>query len=176
MHQEIGQALGILAVIFGFITYQQKTPKGILLFDMFTALIFSAHYYLIGAYTATALNFLGAVKCVIYLFREKRGSKSLWEPLIFVCITVFTSILIWEGWYSSLIMIGLVTNTVSLALSNAQKTRYCMFIKSPLCLVYNGIVHSGGGVIYECAVLISSVIGILRNRSPKKESDGVTNG
>lgn len=169
MYELIGQALGIVAVILGFISFQMKTPKGILIFQVSTALVFSVHYLLIGALTAMALNLLAAVKCIVYLFRDKRGSKSLVEPIIFTVLTIITSILTWDSWYSALIMTGLVVNSIGLALPNANQTRMCMFIKSPLCLAYNLLVKSGGGVIYECAVLISSLIGIIANRKSKSE-------
>ena len=167
MVEVIGQLLGISAVFFGFISYQMKTYRGILIFQMVTSLVFSAHYLLIGVLTAAALNFLGAIKYVFYFFRDKRDKKSIVEPIVFVTVVIVTSVLTWEGWYSWLIMSGLVVDAVSLALSNAQKIRLCMFIKSPLCLIYNVIVLSGGGILYECAVLVSSVIGIIKNRTSK---------
>lgn len=167
MFELIGQLLGIAAVVFGFISYQMKTSRGILIFQLTTALIFSAHYFLIGALTAMALNLLGAISCVFYFFRYKRGGKSIIEPIVFIALVIVASILTWEGWYSAFIMSGLVVNSISLALSNAQKTRLCMFLKSPLCLIYNIIVSSGGGIIYECVVLVSSLIGIIKNRSSK---------
>ena len=163
----IGQVLGILAVITGFISYQMKTQRGIIVLQLTTALIFTLHYVFIGAPTAIALNFLGAVSCVFYYFRDKRGGKSIIEPIVFAVLIIISSILTWEGWYSALIMIALVFNTVSLTFSNPQATRAVMFIKSPLCLIYNAIVLSGGGVIYECAVLISAIIGIIKNRKIK---------
>lgn len=164
MVETIGQLLGITAVVFGFISYQMKTSRGILIFQLATALIFSAHYLLIGALTAMALNLLGAISCVFYFFRDKRGGKSITEPIIFIALVIVSSILTWEGWYSAFIMSGLVVNSISLILSNAQKTRMCMLLKSPLCLVYNIIVSSAGGIVYECVVLISSLIGIIKNR------------
>lgn len=167
MFEVIGQLFGIVAVFFGFVSYQMKKSRGILIFQIITALFFCAHYFLIGALTAVALNLLGAISCVFYYFRDKRGSKSLVEPIIFIVLIIVASVLTWEDWYSAFIMSGLVVNLISLALSNAQKTRLCMFLKSPLCLVYNIIVSSGGGIIYECAVLISSLIGIIKNRPSK---------
>ena len=167
MVEVIGQLLGIAAVVFGFISYQMKTSRGILIFQLTTALIFSAHYFLIGALTAMALNLLGAISCVFYFFRDKRGGKSIIEPIVFIALIMVASIWTWEGWYSAFIMSGLVVNSISLVLSNAQKTRLCMFLKSPLCLIYNIIVSSGGGIVYECVVLVSSLIGIIKNRSSK---------
>lgn len=165
----IGQILGIIAIVFGFVSYQMKTPGGILIFQIVTALVFSVHYLLIGALTATALNLLSAVSCIFYFIRDKRGDKSKVEPIVFTVLVIVTSILTWDGWYSVFIMLGLVVNSLSLALGDAQKTRMCMFIKSPLCLVYNVIVSSGGGVVYECSVLISSLIGVIKNCSKNNE-------
>jgi uncharacterized membrane protein YkgB len=163
----IGQGLGILAVIVGFISYQMKTQRGIIALQMATALIFTLHYVFIGAPTAIALNLLGAVSCVFYYLRDKRGGKGLIEPIIFAVLIIVSSILTWEGWYSALIMVGLVFNTLSLTFSDPQRTRAVVFIKSPLCLIYNAIVLSGGGVIYECAVLTSAIIGIIKNKRVK---------
>lgn len=167
MFETIGQLLGLAAVIFGFISYQMKTPGGILVFQLITALVFTAHYFFIGAITGVALNFLGAISCVFYYFRDKRGSKSITEPLIFSLVTIIASVLTWDGWYSFFIMSGLIVNSLSLTLSNAHKTRLCMFLKSPLCLTYNIIVMSVGGIVYECAVLISAVLGIIKYKSQK---------
>lgn len=167
MLEIIGQLLGIAAVILGFVSFQMKTPKGILFFQILASLVFSVHYLLIGALTAMALNLLAVIKCVVYFLRNKAGKNGFIAPAIFTVLTIFTSILTWDGWHSAFIMTGLVVNTISLALPNANKTRLCMFIKSPLCLVYNVIASSGGGVIYECAVIISSLIGVIRDRKEK---------
>lgn len=165
----IGQGLGIVAVILGFVSYQMKLPRGIILFQLATAMVFAAHYFLIDALTAAILNFLAGVKCIVYYFRDKRGGKSLVEPLIFALVVIVSTVLTWEGWYSALIMVGLVVDTVGLALNDPQKTRALLYIKSPLCLGYNAIVTSVGGVVYECVVLISATIGLLKYRSKSKE-------
>ena len=162
MLEIIGQLLGIVAVVFGFISFQMKTSRGILIFQVATASLFAAHYYLLGAPTASALNVLAALFCVVYYFRDKRGSNSKIAPVIFTVLVIITSVLTWDSWYSVFIMSGLIVNTLSLSLSDPQKIRYCMFVKAPLCLIYNIIVLSVGGIFYECAVLVSSAIGIIK--------------
>ena len=67
MFEIIGQFLGIVAVVLGFVSFQMKTSRGILALQLATALVFAAHYYFIGTLTATALNLLGAVKCAVLL-------------------------------------------------------------------------------------------------------------
>ena len=165
MEYIIGQALGIVAVVLGFISYQMKLPRGIILTQLATAMVFAAHYLLIGAFTAAVLNFLAGIKCIAYYFRDKRGSRSLLEPILFIVLVVVSGILTWENWYSVALMAGLVVDTIGLAMPDAQMTRRFVFIKSPLCLLYNSMVLSVGGIIYECAVLTSSVIGLLKYRN-----------
>ena len=164
MLEAIGQILGIIAVILGFVSFQMKTPKGIIAFQIITAFVFSLHYILIGAPTAMALNLLAALNCVLYYFREKRGSKSIVEPLIYITLIIVASIFTWEGAHTLLLTLGLIAAAISLSMSDPQKTRGVMLIKSPLCFAYNIIVFSVGGMIYECAVMLSSIIGLVRNR------------
>ena len=124
-------------------------------------------YLMIGAFTAVALNFLAAVKCVCYYIRNKRGSKNMITPIFFTALIVVTSIMTWDGWYSVFIMAGLVINSIAFSLSDAQTIRKLNLIKAPLCLFYNIAVLSVGGIIYESATFMSSVIGIIKNRKTK---------
>ena len=165
----IGQALGIVAVILGFISFQRKTQLGIIVTQCATALVFSAHYLLIDAPTAVALNFLSAVVCVIYAFRNKRQSKSKAEVIINSVLITVAGILTWENIFSLFLIAGLVTSTISLSFSNPQNTRRAMFIKSPLCIIYNAAAMSMGGIIFECAVIVSSIIGLIKNKSENKQ-------
>jgi uncharacterized membrane protein len=164
----IGQILSILAVVVGFIAFQMKTPKKMLALQIATGLIFSAHYLLIGAMTASVLNLISAIKYVCYYIRDKRQKKTLFAPIFFTVLVIISSILTWDSWWSMFIMVGLVINTVSFAIPNAQLIRKLNLIKSPLCLIYNIAVLSIGGIFYESFTLISSIIGIIINREKQK--------
>lgn len=164
----IGQALGILAVILGFLSFQRKTVAGIILTQMGAALVFALHYAILSAPTAIALNLLFAVNCVYCYFRDKRGSKEKIGTYVLIVLVIAIGIVTWEGWYTGSLVVGLVFNTVSIALNDPQKTRKMMLIKTPLCFLYNLMVGSVGGMIYECVVLISSIIGMVRYGQKKK--------
>lgn len=163
----IGQALSIVAVITGFLSFQMKSARGLLAFQIATALVFSAHYFLIGAMTATVLNFIGAIKLVCYYIRNKRQSKNPAIPIFFTALIIVTGILTWDGWYSAFIMTGLFVNSIGFSFSNAQTIRKLNLIKSPLCLIYNLCVLSTGGIIFEVASIVSTVIGLIKNRTKK---------
>ena len=163
----IGQALSIIAVITGFIALQMKKPNGILCFLIATSVLFTLHYLFIGATDAVFTNSVSMVMCVVYWIRDRRQSRSMTVPIVFAALTVLVSLLSYEGWRSLFLMAGLATNAISLSLPNPQTTRKLNFIKSPLCLVYNVLAFSIGGIIFEAAILTSSIIGLIRYRKQK---------
>ena len=158
-----GQLVGLVAVALGFISFQMKNAKELLLFQLFTGVAFCVHYFLIGAVSAVVLNFLSVLEAVYYYFRRKNGYSGVVMPLLFILSIVISTILTWEGARSMFIMVGLVVSSFSFAFFDAPKIRLSNFIKAPLCLIYNIIVLSGGGIIYESATIISSAIGVIRD-------------
>ena len=159
----IGQILGILVVILGFFAFQQKTQKGIIIFQIIMAVVFTLHYFCLNAPTAIALNIIGALNCIFCLFRKQR-QNGYTEPIIFSIIIVIVSIFTWEGFYSIFLTVGLIVNFFSVSFKNPQNTRKAMFVKAPLCLLYNAFVSSIGGVVFEITVLASAIIGLYRNK------------
>jgi len=167
----IGQILSIIAVVTGFVALQMKSPRGILFFLLVTSLLFTFHYLLIGATDAVLVNLVATIMCVVYSIRDRRGSRGMTVPIIFAVLIVLSSLLSWEGWQSVFLMAGLAINAISISLPNPQTTRKLNFIKSPLCLTYNVLVFSVGGIIFEASILASSVIGLIRHRN-KSDSSG----
>ena len=159
----IGQILGIVVVILGFFAFQQKTQKGIIIFQIIMGVVFVLHYLCLKAPTAIALNLIGVLNCIFCLFRKKKQSGYT-EPIIFSIIIAIVGIFTWEGYRSIYLIVGLIVNFFSVAFKNPQNTRKAMFIKAPLCLIYNALVQSIGGVVFEITVLTSAIIGLCRNR------------
>ena len=159
----IGQILGIVVVILGFFAFQQKTQKGIIIFQIIMGVVFVLHYLCLKAPTAIALNLIGVLNCIFCLFRKKKQSGYT-EPIIFSIIIAIVGIFTWEGYRSIYLIVGLIVNFFSVAFKNPQNTRKAMFIKAPLCLIYNALVQSIGGVVFEITVLTSTIIGLYRNR------------
>ena len=129
----IGQALGVLVVIFGFLSFQMKTSARILIFQIIVAGLFALHYLFLGALTAVWLNLLAMVQCVVYYYRDRLGCRGRVIPILFSLSIILVSLLSWEGWHTLLIMIGLAINTLSLSFSRAQSIR----IEAPEELLVN---------------------------------------
>ena len=160
----IGQALGIVAVILGFITYQMRSQKALLVVNMITCAVFCGHYLLIGAISGFALNAVGFVRNLVYTNRDRKVFASPVWPFVFGGIMLIAGILTWQDWRSVLMICALVINSLALSLKNPQHIRYSLLITCPTVLVYDLLLHSYGGMIYEAMSIVSSLIGIIRFR------------
>ena len=162
--QIVGQALGIVAVILGFITYQVKTDKKLLFVQLLTCAVFSVHYYILGALPAAVLNIVGVARNVVYYHKDKSFYKPTLFPMIFAVIMLALGIWTSNGIHSILVIAGLVINTVCLSFKNPQNVRKSVLVTCPMVLAYNVIEHSIGGAVYESIAIISAIIGLIRYR------------
>lgn len=160
----IGQILGVVAVICGFVSYQMRTQKQLLVVNTITCAVFCLHYILIGALSGCALNALCIFRNFAYFYRNKKYPESKVIPILFTVAMAAVGALSWHAWYSVLSVIGLVVNTWYMAASNPQTVRKSILFSSPLVLLYDVFVLSLGGIVYESVAIISAIIGMVRFR------------
>ncbi|MBE6729653.1 MAG: YgjV family protein [Ruminococcaceae bacterium] len=164
----IGQVLGIVAVILGFINYQMKTREQVLYIHIATTICFAFHYMLIGAYAGMAMNFVGFVRNLVFYYVGKNSKVGRGWAILFAVLMGTMGIVGWEAWYSVLAVVGLIINSYSMSFSNPNNIRKSILITSPLVLIYDAFALSIGGMIYESVVIISSIIGLVRFNREKK--------
>ena len=164
----IGQLMGLLAVALGFVCFQMRSHKKLLVLQTIATTLFSIHYFLIGATSGLALNILAIVRNLIYYNRDKKFFSGWFFPVLLSLGMGVVGALAWQSWYSLLIIIALMINTLFLAVPSAQTIRKSILLTSTMILIYDIFVLSIGGIINEALAIISSVIGILRmNRREK---------
>lgn len=170
----IGQILGIVAVILGFVTYQMRSPKALLIVNMITCGVFCAHYLLIGAISGFVLNALSMVRNVVYTNRDKKiFAHPIW-PFVFAAIMLVAGLVTWQDWRTILMICALVINSLCLSLKNAQHIRYSLLVTCPLVMAYDVLLHSYGGIVYEAMSIVSAIIGIVRFRKAGAGTSGNT--
>lgn len=163
----IGQGLGIAAIGLGFINYQIKSREQVLYVHILTALCFLLHYLLIGAYSGMSMNFVAAIRDIVYFKAGKNGKVSWILSVGFMLVMGIMGVMSWEAWYSIFVVVGLMINSFAMSFSNPNNVRKSILISSPMVIAYNVFVNSWGGIIYESIVIISSVIGLFRFRKAR---------
>ena len=160
----VGQGLGIVAIALGFLSYQMKTREGLVFAQFATAICFVLHYLMIGAYSGMALNIISVIRNYVYFQLGKKGSVAKVWAVVFSVIMGAIGILSWQNWYSIFVVLGLIINSYCMSFSNPQSIRKSILVTSPLVLIYDVLVLSVGGAVYESIAIISAVIGILRTK------------
>ena len=160
----VGQGLGIVAIALGFLSYQMKTREGLVFAQFATAICFVLHYLMIGAYSGMALNIISVIRNYVYFQLGKKGSVAKVWAVVFSVIMGAIGILSWQNWYSIFVVLGLIINSYCMSFSNPQSIRKSIFVTSPLVLIYDVLVLSVGGAVYESIAIISAVLGILRTK------------
>lgn len=186
--QLIAQIVGIIAMIIGVLSFQQKTQKRIVVMQFCSSILFAVHFGMIGAVIGCILNVMGIVRAAVFSQREKHAwAAHISWVYIFVAaflvayvliFTVLRDIIFTEGaptlidyFIQLLPVLGMTATTVSFRAEKAATVRALSFVSSPAWLTYNIIGRSLGGSLTEIFVMISIVVGILRLDRKKQGSE-----
>ena len=163
----IGQALGIIATVLTFASYQFNTKKQVLILQTVATLSTCISYFFLGALSGFALNVVCVVRNITYYFQKSRTPSCYVSTAIFAVVMLVLGVMSWQGAISALIIVALIINTFFLSLGVPQLLRKSILFTSTLVLMYNIYFLSIGGISNEAIAIISSVIGIIRFKKEK---------
>ncbi len=168
-----GQAVGIIAIIIGILTYQIKSRRGIMVANIASTVCFALHYMMIGAYVGMALNIVATFRNIVFYNTKMSKKKSTFFTAFFSVIVCVTGLITWEAWYSALQIVSSVLRNYILSLSKPNSIRKGIMIVLPMTLIYNVCVFSLGGIINDSLSFISTGISLYRYREKKDNKQEV---
>ena len=154
------QLIGLAALVLVFLSFQQKTHKKIMLFQVFSTLIFTLHFYLLASYTGAVLNLISAARSITYTNQKLR--KNNFVTALFCVVFALSTFFTYEGPISFLAFAGCITLTLVLRCDSPAIVRRFSGLSSVFWIIYNVLSSSAAGIITEVTVLISIIIGIIR--------------
>ena len=180
----IAQAVGIVGMALNIVSFVQKNQRTIILIQLFSSMLWTAHYGLLGLAQGTVLvgfilNIGGIFRAIVYSNKEKFHAESNWWIVGFmvayiasyVCaFTVFGKDPTLRNFLLELLpVIGMTSLTIGFKMKKASNVRAMGYINSPSWLLYNIAHGSISGVICEVFTLISMTVGVLKHDIKKKE-------
>ena len=160
-HFVLTQIIGLIAVGISLCVFQTNKRQTMLLLSMSAAILYTIHFFLLGAATGAAMNLIGAGRCYVY-FKAKPKKGQLWIPLGFIVISTIGAIVTWQGLLSLLPLFGSVSTGIAFWQKNPKYIRRLNLISSPLWFSYDGISGSYPGMLIETIVLCSNLVGMYR--------------
>lgn len=168
----LAQVVGLFAMAFNIFSYQQRTQKRAIAFQLGGSVLFAVNYLMLGALVGGILNAIGIVRALVFLNKEKlHATRPPWL-IGFTCMYLLSYLLTFtvfgkEPTLFNLIVeflpvVGMTATTISFRLSDAKAIRRFGLVSSPSWLVYNIVSFSVGAIICEVLSLCSIFIGMLR--------------
>lgn len=168
----IAQIIGILAMMFNILSYQQKTRTRAIAFQLGGALLFAVNFLMLGAIVGGILNAVAAIRAVVFLNRDKLQANRISWLVGFIAVYAASYALTFTVFGKEpsalnllieiLPVIGMTATTISFRLSDAKAIRRYGLISSPCWLIYNIANFSIGAILCEVLSLGSIIIGMLR--------------
>jgi len=166
------QLIGIVAMLFNFASFQQRKQQRLISIQFFSCVLFTLHFYLIGATMGCVMNAISGIRAFVFSRKERfRADKVVWV-YVFVLAYLGAYALCFiglgmEATANNLIIeflpvIGMTLTTIGFYMKDARSVRIMSLLHVPVWLVYDILCQSIGGTLSELLCLTSIVIGILR--------------
>ena len=167
------QSVGVLAMIAFASSYQMKTQRNIVVFQLAGGMIFAIHYLMLGSLTGCYLNLVGAARCLVYSQRGKAWANSIAWVFFFVIAGFVIALLTYQTYWDFLPATALGLACVSLYLTNVKVIRVLSLVISPMWLTYAIVQRSLGSFLNEIFSLTSVIIAIIRLDIRKKPASRI---
>lgn len=176
------QIIIIFVYIFLSLTYCVKSRRLILAFSFTSNFLNAIAFILLGAYTSSAMCTISIFRDIIFLIDEKINGKSNKITKKDVAILAFVygicAIAIactYKGPLTLLYATGSMIYTFSIWQKNNKLYRFLGIPVTLIVIVDSIIIKSIFGVILQCVVLITSIVGFVSQTKNKEVLTDVTN-
>lgn len=164
----VAQVIGVLAVAVSCVIFLGRKRQHILLAKFTADVLWFVHYFLIGAYSGAALNVLAIGRESVFMNKEKKWASSKFWLVLFLCLTIGSCLVTWEGPISLLPMLGSCSAVVSFWCTKPIHIRLMAIPAQVLWLIY-GISHfSLPSFICNTMALVTIGIGLWQDVKGKK--------
>lgn len=162
--------LADLLYVFSMLT---KKKTGLLLFLLFSDILFAMHYFCLGALTGSITIFIDVAFLIVTYLIEKFGNKK-YTPIAVVCAmigTIITCVFTWAGAISLLPLFSMLIYLTGMIFSNIVFVKSGAMCRNILNIVYMLLITSYVGAGLEFVLMISAIIGIIINIKKKQKEN-----
>ena len=162
IYKIIVQVIGVVGMIFGFMSYQSNHHKNIMLTKTVSEAIFALQYFLLGFYTGMAMDIISVVRDLLFAKIVEKNKSTIPYIGIFSAIMIIAGIFTWKGAISIFAVLGKILTTIAYGMKSPKLVR---LITVPSCvswIIYNINCFSLAGICTEILGLLSILVAFFR--------------
>ena len=170
----LSQVFIILNYVFLVITYQLRNKKKILLFNIAAQSSAGLSYICLGAYTGLAMALVSIFRNIVFIVNEEKNgvtekvtTNEIFMLLVIYALTIVLSVVTFNGLLSLMSVFATMLYTYSVWQKDTKIYKILGIPVSLAWITYNIYIKSIFGIILEFILMISAVIGLIREKKIK---------
>lgn len=164
----LSQVFIILNYVFLVIAYQLKNKGKILFFNNSAQFSAGLSFICLGAYTGLAMTIISIFRNTIFMvYGEKKEVSKKTNILILLgiyALMIMVSIFTFNGFLSLMSVLATMLATYALWQKNTKLYKILGIPISLLWIIYNIYIKSIFGIVLECILMTSAIIGFIREK------------
>jgi len=171
----LSQIFIIMNYVFLIMTYQSKSRKGILIYNIVALISAGLSYICLSAYSGLAMTIVSIIRNIIFVIDEKKNgvkdknqAKDYIILAILYIISIILAIFTYNGILSMMSVVATMLYTYSIWQKNTRIYKVLGVLVSIVGIIYNIYIFSIFGIILEAITSISAIIGYIREYKSKK--------
>ena len=169
----LSQILIVFSDIMCILSMLSNKKKNIVYYLLVSTVLFGLHYVCLSAWTGAAIALIELVFLIImYVLEIKNLTKyNTYLSVVTIVFTILASILTWSGAISLIPMTAMVIYLITMSFKNVIIVKSGTFIRLILNGIYMLIFHSYFGATLTIAILIATIIGVVKDIKKSKQSN-----
>ena len=172
----IGEMIGIVAIVEGFLIYLSNKRDKILIFKFISDALWLFNQLCLGGYTGALLNLIAMGREGVFYFRDKKAfASSRFWLYFFLSLTLVSPIISLvaggEGWYAVLPALGSMAAVIGFYSRSPRVTRLTSLAANSLWLIYDAIISNYSALLSCAILLLSAIVGMIASVIRKKRQE-----
>ena len=156
------QGIGFLGIALNVLAIQFNKHWQIVLIKTIASFMFVVQYFFLKAYTGMAMDGIGIIRNLIFIFAVKREKTTLPWIIFFSSLTIILGVVTFDGIISLLAIVAKLLSCISYGIKSPRVIRMLNLPSSACWLTYNSLYFSLSGIVNEILVIISIIIAEIR--------------
>lgn len=177
MIRTVAQIIGYIAVAENLLIYVSNRRERILLGKFVSDTLWLVNYLLMGGFTGAALNVVAMIRESVFALRGRaRWVDAKWVPALFLALTWLSPVLEWNAngfsWPPFLPALGSMIFVLGFYSQKTLVTKVSSLFGNALWMTYAVLIGNTAGLVGNVLMLVSAVIGIVRERKKAGGAEG----
>lgn len=159
----LSQIIGAIVAVAAILSLQLKNVKAILICQLICNGLGGVSYILLGGLAGFMLHVVATVQTILFfIIRSKNLKEPKYLSWIFVAAFLACSLATFQSAVDIFSLIAAVACSLALCCKKPSHYRICMLINCGCWLLYDASVAAYTMILTHGAVVISSIVGIIR--------------